>query len=678
MKLNSITIRNYRQFYGEQTLVFSTSKQANVTVIHGENGSGKTALLNAFKWSLYGNTDFEDGTSHLLCERTIAETKQEQIVDVTVELKFEDEDRKYELVRTLDFRVNNSYATPLGRDVLSLTYIDSSGQLRNVDNPQTTINQILPSRMHPYFFFNGERIEKLSTVEGSRDVQNAIKAIMGLEILERASKHLEKGVLKQLRKDLKGSSSDELTSVIDLLTSYEEERDALQENLEQSERNVHSLKTRSDDIEETLKQIGPVAKLQQERQRLTDRTEEIDDERLTIKADRNELISRSGFLAFTGDMLKKCDDFLTLSRKRGELPGNIKQQFIEDLIKQGNCICGRPLAEHPQAVESLESYKSKVVSNDIENAFIEVSSAVRSMRIQRSELPDRIKAFSSRIDNLNLERERAIARLDEISQTIGSSTIKEANELEDKRTQLKRDIETELFEQGKIVQLINDKNIKIDETRDKRKKLEAAGQSEEKASRKLAYAEEAAQIIRALNDSLSNSVRKELSEVVNNTFQRILKKDYWAEISEDYSLKIKKQVGENVQEVIGKSTGESQVSSLAFIGGLLALAKQRSGSSSPFYKGGVFPIVMDSPYGNLDPEYRQRVAQAIPDLANQVIVLVSNSQWKPEVEAAVKHLTGHEYTLIYHTPNKKKGTRTSSIVQSTEFEYTKIEKGYYE
>lgn len=54
MILEQAIIHNFRQYYGTFKIVFSRDKQKNITVIHGENGTGKTALLNAFSWCLYG------------------------------------------------------------------------------------------------------------------------------------------------------------------------------------------------------------------------------------------------------------------------------------------------------------------------------------------------------------------------------------------------------------------------------------------------------------------------------------------------------------------------------------------------------------------------------------------------------------------------------------------------
>jgi len=60
MLLKSIKLKDFRQFKGEQPkILFSTDLQKNVTVIMGENGSGKTSFAQAFTWCLYHDTDFE-------------------------------------------------------------------------------------------------------------------------------------------------------------------------------------------------------------------------------------------------------------------------------------------------------------------------------------------------------------------------------------------------------------------------------------------------------------------------------------------------------------------------------------------------------------------------------------------------------------------------------------------
>ena len=53
MKLISITLCNFRQFYGKSPEIKLACGDRNTTVIHGNNGTGKTALMNAFTGVLY-------------------------------------------------------------------------------------------------------------------------------------------------------------------------------------------------------------------------------------------------------------------------------------------------------------------------------------------------------------------------------------------------------------------------------------------------------------------------------------------------------------------------------------------------------------------------------------------------------------------------------------------------
>ena len=89
---------------------------------------------------------------------------------------------------------------------------------------------------------------------------------------------------------------------------------------------------------------------------------------------------------------------------------------------------------------------------------------------------------------------------------------------------------------------------------------------------------------------------------------------------------------------------------------------------------------MDSPFGALSL-YRHAIAEHIPQLADQVVVMVSPSQWKGDVERSMTGRTGEHYVLSYSTPKdgaKKISTdiqgETYSLidVSPNEYEFTKI------
>ena len=62
--ISSISISNYRQYNGKQTLDFKNDKIKNVSLILGKNGAGKSNLLNAITWCLYGIETHKSKDNH--------------------------------------------------------------------------------------------------------------------------------------------------------------------------------------------------------------------------------------------------------------------------------------------------------------------------------------------------------------------------------------------------------------------------------------------------------------------------------------------------------------------------------------------------------------------------------------------------------------------------------------
>ena len=90
---------------------------------------------------------------------------------------------------------------------------------------------------------------------------------------------------------------------------------------------------------------------------------------------------------------------------------------------------------------------------------------------------------------------------------------------------------------------------------------------------------------------------------------------------------------------------------------------------------------MDSPFGSLDPIYQQQIAKNIPRLADQVVIMVTQSQWTKEVEGASSDRIGASYVLTYFSPKKDIKRKTIEIAGGTydvlkqspnDFEYTQI------
>lgn len=678
MRLLSIEIKNFRQFSGTHSMDLDVRGNRNVIVIHGENGSGKTTLLNAFKWCFYGKTDFDSNTDKLLNERVIAEAHSGARLDMSITVEFEHEELRYTAKREWLFtKQQHMTVDPIGEDVFTLTWIDADGKFQKAPSPETHINQILPEEMQPYFFFNGERIEKLAHVNAADQIKDAIKNLMGLEVVERASRHLSGPVIAKLRKDLKESSPKDLADAIERETAVSERITEAENKITLINKNIIEFKEELHLVNKALEKNADVANLSKERVLLEQQIVDVQATLEQLRRDRRDLASSMGGLAFVENLVKTSGEILEDKRRKGELPFKVKEQFISDLLQEGNCICGRDLAEGSAPYYAVEAFRRSTTAADVENAFIETSGTLSHMQRSRSELFSSLSTFQAKESAFNDEIRQKEGRIETITSEIGDRESEDIAALEAKRGRLIEQIEKAGQEKGAVAASLPEWERQLSDLRKEREKLSEQNAKGEIAARRLRLAEEVKRVVDSLYASLAEHVRARLSTKVDDTFKSVMRKPYWAEISKDYTLQIYKDVGGHKQLVYEKSTGENQITSLAFVGSIVSIAKQQSTAENENFRGGVFPIVMDSPFGALDVDYRLKVAEYIPELAEQVIIMASGSQWQGAVEQQVTPRMAREYTLHYFTPAPDSSSGLQGVEKSEKFEYTEIREGYH-
>jgi DNA sulfur modification protein DndD len=175
--------------------------------------------------------------------------------------------------------------------------------------------------------------------------------------------------------------------------------------------------------------------------------------------------------------------------------------------------------------------------------------------------------------------------------------------------------------------------------------------------------------------------REQLEAQIAQLYYEISFKPYLPRLSDKYELSLV-EVVDGQEAIVGASTGENQILSLAFIGSIIE--RVREWSKAGLVMGpdsSTFPVVMDSPFGSLDEMYRRQVANLLPALADQVIVMATQTQWRGEVEEEMQPRVGKEYVLTYNSPKPDLetddidcfGERYPLVRQSpNEFEYTEI------
>ena len=60
MKFLRVEVDNWRPFQGTSEMDLAASESQPITLVFGKNGGGKTSLLTAIYWCLYGEVDLGD------------------------------------------------------------------------------------------------------------------------------------------------------------------------------------------------------------------------------------------------------------------------------------------------------------------------------------------------------------------------------------------------------------------------------------------------------------------------------------------------------------------------------------------------------------------------------------------------------------------------------------------
>tara|TARA_R110002094_G_scaffold42357_8_gene54661 strand:+ start:4011 stop:6041 length:2031 start_codon:yes stop_codon:yes gene_type:complete len=675
MKIDSIKIRNFRQFHGHIEIPFSNDTKKNVTVIHGSNGSGKTSLLNAFKWCFYGQTDFDTGNETILNEAAIESASIGETVELEIAVKFIHENRRFQATRSQRFRKEDSLkASSFDDGAFSLDITGEDGQTIRSRHPLSDMLAILPDNLQPYFFFNGERIEKIAGTNHSGQIQDAIKNLMGLELVERAIAHLGKAK-SNYRKDIRQFAGDEAGNLQEEIAGVEDDIRRHSDQIKNAVRAKEAAENELKAIETEIKAFEKSKDLQEKRseyeKRSRDKLRDID----RVVAKQKSLINESGFLNLCDNLFEKCRDIVEENRKKGVLPYKIKEQFIDDLIEIKKCICGTPVVIGSKEHACLQEARKQAGSEDLEANFIRLSALLNDQKSSREKYSRDYAELAKLLLDMESDKEELSASIAEISAQLSSFDDKRVAELEKRHAKYRNERDRAVQDEGVAKQALNECQSTLTEKNTYLERLEGQRGKAGLIQRKIEVAERVGKVFEELYDSLADHVREDLSARVNATFQSIIRKPVKAVIDDDYRLQIVKTTSSGEDYIVSEqSTGERQVTSLSFISSIISLAREQHQKNATFFQGGLYPLVMDSPFGALDDDYREKVAGSVSELAEQVIMFVSNSQWSGRVKTACEEKVGKSFKLVYHSPTTDNPDGEYVRKSDTKYEYTTIEE----
>ena len=262
MLLQSIKLENFRQFRDESIDFADGNNGKNVTIIIGENGTGKTTFAQAFFWCLYGETEFSD--KNMLNKLVASELRPGQEARVQVVLKLKHGDVNYTLIREQIYRKDAANRVKADNTVFDIAKKDISGNTTYIRKSacESEVKGILPKELSRYFFFDGERIEKMSkdisNGKKATDFADAVKGLLGLNGMYSAIQHfnprVRTSVISRYESSYNSQSNEKIKEYTDIIDRCNTEIKQIDERIEELDSEIEMATIRKNEkIKELIK-----------------------------------------------------------------------------------------------------------------------------------------------------------------------------------------------------------------------------------------------------------------------------------------------------------------------------------------------------------------------------------------------------------------------------------------
>ncbi|MBR2803898.1 MAG: AAA family ATPase [Eggerthellaceae bacterium] len=661
MLIKSIELENFRIFAGKNHVDFSTDSEKNVTIIMGDNGSGKTTLAQAFFWCLYGTTAFKKADD-LLSFPVRDEMEVGKLKTVKVTLVLIHNGREYRISRSQEYRKDSATTLRAHSAVLSVSYKAEDGQVEFIEkeNEKTNlINEIVPRSVAPYFFFDGERAEKMGNEiqDGrSKEFKTAVENLLGLSAISEALRHLKGGastVISSYNKDYNANSDSdyqkaerEIQAAEDRIAKLEGQYAELEEQKVANLAAKEKYKAELDALKESQAWVEE-RKAQQAEADSCGKSKSTE-EKLLVKR-----FGESAWSFFTEPLLERAvREIDTADVEIKEAPTGITADTIRDIIERHECICGAPVEFNSSAYETLRQWLAVVPPEHL-------GSAIKNFRDECALLingdDDRnalVEDVQMRIRNIR-DYERRIVdcenRIGELSGLLENA--QDASSTERSYQAASRALDDVEAKMENTQRAIGQAETTLREATARRNGLSTNDATNKRVRRDKSYAEYIYASLEAEHRKRETATRVDLQKAINDVFQEFFSGSLQLELDERYNVQVKNtETGERAYDV-ETSEGQTVAVIFAFIAGVIRMAADAGRETDDTLVTESYPLVMDAPMSKLDNKRIEAVCEVLPAIAEQAIILIKDT----DGEKAREHLDrriGVQYACVSLEPER--------------------------
>jgi len=366
-KLKEAHFTNFR-LLRDLRISFSDDSEKKLTVIRAENESGKTTMIRALAWAVFGDEALPAKRNEIrLAPYDTISSSKETNVEIKVELDFTYDQTEYKLVRTtrelLSGRGADQTFTPEADEVF-LQEKTSDGW-KPINEPNGLLQSLLPTSLKDVFFMDGDRalvwIEALDAGPAKQKrVEGAVRSLLGLELLESAQRHTHATQLNLTRRLEKAGEGSGLGELAKEKLELEKQKTKKQESIVNLQKNhtakaeiIEQMRRKRDEAlaagggrsEELAKQLRE-AEQSQSKWETQIKTLTKQHRGWLHSSDLGNVLARKS-LVNTHKILKKLEEDKVIP--------DVQPEAISMCLTKGKCLCGLALSENPKIAKRFQS-----------------------------------------------------------------------------------------------------------------------------------------------------------------------------------------------------------------------------------------------------------------------------------------------------------------------------------
>lgn len=646
MKLLKATVRNFGPFKGEQSISFPSDNERNVLLVFGANMRGKTSLLNALRWGLFGRALDRHSQEIELIKLINWDAQAAGDWTMSVTLEFEAEGSHFTIARRV--QPFDLVSVPRqSRDLKPEVLLKKNGAVLPADEVEAYVNKFIPEEIARFYLFDGELLQEYEALlvddsEVGPRIKEAVEKVLGVPALIRGR--------DELRHLLKQAQSVQATEAkhVKALESHAQKSVQLRTEVEDAERRLTEVSQKADQIsrdlaglDEELKNVEAVRDLsaamatnERELAQVKERIGKNDDQRrASLKEAWKDLLQPriGGRIA---ELTSRIAEQQRSIERRGALQAQIQQ--LEALLESGKCrVCetvfdpakrgsvGTRLGTLQAELQGATSAAAEMgrLSQELSQLtrIAGTGSAVRVAQLEQENtaLTVRLTVLESEIEEQReMLRNHDVARVAQL-QAKRDGLMKLRGKMDADMDQLRREID----EKNATLQ---DLSKLMSRNPDARK---------QRSSREVAIYSALLDVFGTSIDALRERLRAQVAEEATRIFRLLTTEKSYRElkINNNYGLTI---IDRHGREVSVRSAGAEQVVAMSLLCALNKTANRPG------------PVVIDTPFARLDPEHRQNILTVLPTLAGQVAFLVHRGEISADQDlVAVASRIGGRYEI---------------------------------